>query len=367
MARMRIGIIAPPWFCVPPVGYGGTELVVSYLADGLAERGHEVTLFASGGSRTRAKLASTFETPPSSDLGNALVESRHLVAAYARWREFDILHDHTLLGLIAGGAIPIPVVHTIHGAVTRQVADLYQQIGDAVHFVAISESQRATLPPGVRATVIHNGLRASDFPFNAGHGRYLLFVGRMNAEKGVLEAIEIARRVRMPLVMVCKINERHEQEYWERHVEPTLRGLDVEVRLEPPQDDKMRLFRDAYATLFPISWPEPFGLVMIESMATGTPVIAFRRGAVPEIIRHGETGFIVDSAEDAVGAVPEVRLLDRQQCRRRVLQHFNETLNVVRYEHLYQSILAQQVTAADHHGGRLPPPERDLNFSGSLS
>lgn len=346
MERMRIGLIAPPWFAVPPTGYGGIELVVSYLADGLVERGHDVTLFAAGGSRTTARLECSFAEPPSAKLGNVIVEAEHLVHAYSRWQDFDIIHDHTLVGMIAASSVPTPTVHTIHGPVIPEVAGVYQRAAGNVHLVAISEHQRSTLPGGVDATVIHNGIRPGEFPFSASHGEYLLFVGRINPETGVVQAIEIARRAGMPLVIVCKINEQPEREYWEQCVKPLLGGVDVEVREQPPQEEKLRYYRDAYATLFPIQWPEPFGLVMVESLATGTPVIAFRNGSVPEVIEDGRTGFIVDDVDGAVAALDRVPGIDRRACRDRIELLFSDALNVIRHEDLYRRILGGDTASA---------------------
>lgn len=342
MGPLRIGIIAPPWFSVPPSGYGGVELVVSYLADGLVERGHDVTLFASGGSETAARLCTVYDEPPSAQIGNAVFEARHLAAAYSRWRDFDVIHDHTLTGLATGAALPIPVLHTMHGPVIPEVGELYKQVSPSVQLLAISKSQAATLPDGVDATVIYNGIRPGDFPFSSKPGDYLLFVGRINPDKGVVEAADIARRANMPLVIVCKINEAAERDYWESTVRPCLAGLDVEVREQPPLEEKLRLYRDAYATLFPIQWPEPFGLVMVESMATGTPVIAFPRGAAPEVIKHGETGFLVESVAEAVDVLPKVAELDRRCSRERVELHFSEARNVLLTERSYYDAVASQ-------------------------
>ena len=339
--RLRIAIIAPPWFAVPPTGYGGIELVVSYLADGLVDRGHEVTLFAAGGSRTKARLVETFPEPPSKALGDPVFELRHLMQAYSRWEEFDIIHDHTFAGPAIGACLPVPIVHTLHGPTTERMAPYIADLARrGVHLVAISHHQRSTLPEGVSATVIHNGVDPAAFPFSARHGDYLLFCGRINPEKGPVQAVEIARRAGLPLLMVVKINEPLEEEYWEAEVKPRLRGLEVEVKQQPPTEEKLRAYRDALATLFPIQWPEPFGLVMIESMATGTPVIAFRNGSAPEVIQHGVTGFLCESVEEAAELVPRVRELDRRACRQRVERHFSAALNVLRHEQLYRSILA---------------------------
>lgn len=341
VGTLRIGIVAPPWFAVPPVGYGGVEWVVSYLADGLVERGHDVTLFASGGSRTKARLVTVYDDPPSAALGDGIVEAAHVAHAYALERSFDIIHDHTILGLLAARSCAVPVVHTVHGEVTPLVARVYRELAPALHFVAISNNQAATLPPGCRHTTVYNGIDTSLFPFRAQPGEYLLFVGRMNAEKGILPAIEIARRTGRPLLVLAKVNEAPEKEFFEAMVRPALRGVDAEVRLQVTHEEKARAYGEAYATLFPIGWPEPFGLVMVESMAAGTPVIAFRNGSVPEVVKDGVTGFVCETVEEAVAAVGRVDEIDRGACRRHVEEHFSARVNVEQHERLFLSLAGE--------------------------
>ncbi len=336
MGSLRIGIVAPPWFAVPPVGYGGIEWVVSTLAEGLVERGHHVTLFASGGSQTRGRLVSTYAEPPSAQLGDAFVEAPALLEAYAHWDEFDIIHDHTMLGLIAGANVPVPVAHTVHGQVIPTFYRLYERLAGRVEVVAISRNQASTLPPSCRPTVIYNGTDLERFPFAAdSRGEYLLFVGRMSPEKGILSAIEIARRVAMPLLVLAKVNEQPEREYFEALVKPALRGVEHEVRLQSSHTEKVAAYQNALATLFPIDWPEPFGLVMTESMACGTPVIAFRRGSVPEVIADGRTGFVCDGIEQAAEAAGRTKLLSRADCRAWVEENFSAERNVALHEELF--------------------------------
>ncbi|OAI39105.1 hypothetical protein AYO38_08205 [bacterium SCGC AG-212-C10] len=343
--RLRIGLIAPPFFAVPPTGYGGVELVVSYLADGLVERGHDVTLFASGGSRTKAKLSSVYDVPPSAAIGQSVYDTRHLIEAYKYADAFDIIHDHTVSGLLAGASIATPVVHTIHGPLVGEFAKLYEDIRDRIPLIAISEHQRSTLPRGVPATVIYNGVNVGDIPFSPTAGNYLLFVGRVNPEKGLLHAIEIARASGMHLKMLLKINEEPERLYFREEVEPALHGMDAEVVEQVTFDDKMRYYRDAFATLFPIQWDEPFGLVMIESMATGTPVIAFARGAAPEVVGHGDGGFVCQTVQEAVEWLAQVPTLDRARCRQRVVERFTAEINVRCHEDFYYRILSGPATS----------------------
>ncbi|MCC7363732.1 MAG: glycosyltransferase family 4 protein [Dehalococcoidia bacterium] len=345
---MRIAIVAPPWFAVPPKGYGGIEQVVSYLADGLVDRGHVVTLFASGGSCTRAELAVHFDDPPSASLGDPLMEARHLLLAYSRWDEFDVIHDHTRLGVVAGCSARVPVVHTMHGQVTPEYALYYRAAVEAgIHLVGISERQRSYLPPGVHADVIGNALDLKQHPFRDTPGDYLLFVGRMNPEKGIVQAIEIARRAGMPLRISSKVNEPQEREYFEAMVRPLLEDSPgAEFLGEVSREPLKELFAGAYATLCPVNWEEPFGLVMIESMATGTPVIGFRRGSVPEVVDNGVTGFVVDDVDGALAAVPRIRELDRTAGRQRVRELFSAPVAVAKHEALYERLIATHTARA---------------------
>jgi glycosyltransferase involved in cell wall biosynthesis len=342
---LKIALVAPPWFAVPPNGYGGIERVVGELADGLVDLGHEVTLFASGGSRSRARVRVGFSEPPSAHLGNPVVEMRHLLCVYADMAGFDVIHDHTTLGLMAGAMLAdaITVVHTVHGPVGPELSDMFGALPRSVHLVAISGAQQRALPRGRPSSLIYNGIPVTEFPFSAEHGKYLLFVGRMSPEKGPLEAIEIARRAGVPLRMLAKVNEVPEEQYFESAVQPALASAKVDVEFDVCEAHKREAYRDALATLFPINWNEPFGLVMTESMATGTPVIAFRRGSAPEVIDHGRTGFLCDSVDEAAEAVPRIRELDRAACRERVARYFSSDLNVRKHDQLYRRLAAARV------------------------
>ncbi len=338
---LRIGLIAPPWFAVPPTGYGGVEWVVSNLAEGLVARGHEVTLFASGGSVTDARLVSTYARPPSAQIGDWMVEAPAILDAYERWSEFDIIHDHSLLGLLMAFGVPVPAVHTVHGAMIPAVRPIYERLGGRVHMVAVSHHQRSTFPAELSATVIHNAVDATRYPMGEGDGGYLLFVGRMCPEKGILDAIEIARRSDMRLMVLAKINEAPEEEYFETVVRPALDGLRWDFLEQPPHEVKARAYAEAYATLFPIAWPEPFGLVMVESMAAGTPVIAYRCGAVPEVVVDGVNGFICENVDEAVEAVTRVPEIARAACRQYVVDHFAVEKSVLAHEALYRQLLTR--------------------------
>lgn len=334
---LRIGMVAPPWFTTPPSGYGGIERVVALLTDGLTARGHEVTLFAPGGSRA-AHLCETVAGPMPEYLGSVAVETASTVVAYRDWRHFDLIHDHTIAGLGPGSLLPIPVVHTVHGVCLPEMALLYEASGRSIELVAISSHQQRTLPPSVRSTVIHNAIAIDRVKWSERRGDYLLFVGRASPEKGPLEAVEIARRAGLPLKMLFKVNEPDEQKYFDE-IRPVLDAANVDVHLQASEAEKQDAFAGALGTLFPVNWDEPFGLVMIESMAAGTPVIGFRRGSVPEVIADGVSGFVCSSVDKAVQAVPALADIDRTACREYARARFDAEIAIEAHERLYRSLL----------------------------
>jgi glycosyltransferase involved in cell wall biosynthesis len=341
---VRIALIAPPWFAVPPEGYGGIEWVVALLADGLTDRGHQVTLFAPPGSRTKAKLVSPLgERPPPDAIGNPWYEASHAVSAYQQSSEFDLLHDHTgPVGVSIGALVDCPIVHTLHGPFTPEALMLYSRVARHLWFVAISESQRSMGPPGLNwAGVVYNGIPMDRYPYREDKEDYLLFLGRADEEKAPHLAIEAARRAGRRLVMCVTRKNQREQRYWAERVEPML-GDDVEVHGECAHDQKADLLARAQALLFPIQWPEPFGLVMTEAMACGTPVVAWRNGSVPEVVDDGVTGFIVDSMDGLVQAIGRVGELDPRAVRERVQERFSGEAMVAGYERAYGRVLAEE-------------------------
>jgi glycosyltransferase involved in cell wall biosynthesis len=341
---MRIALIAPPWYPVPPTGYGGIEWVVALLADGLADRGHEVTLFAAPGSRTKARLVSPLgERLPPDAIGNPWYEASHALSAYEESERFDLLHDHTgPVGVTIGALIDRPIVHTLHGPFGPQALMLYSRIARHLWFVAISESQRSMGPADLRwAGVVYNGIPVENYPYREDKEDFLLFLGRADEEKAPDLAVEAARRAGRRLVMcVTRKNER-ERSYWAERVEPLL-GDDVEVHGECTHEQKTDLLARAAALLFPIQWPEPFGLVMTEAMACGTPVVALRNGAVPEVVEDGVTGFVVESMDELVRAIGRVGELDPRAARARVEERFSAAAMVTGYERAYEHVLAAE-------------------------
>jgi glycosyltransferase involved in cell wall biosynthesis len=346
---VRIAEIAPPWTSVPPSSYGGIELVVSQLSDGLASRGHEVTLFASGGSRTLANLVSPLpEPPPLEGLGDVWDDAFHSLQSYLASDGADILHDHSMpLGASLGALVgeEASVVHTVHGPLHDRARRHYRLIHETVHLVAISESQRRLAPELRWAGVVHNGVDLQAYPETEAKDDFLLFVGRTNPDKGPEVAVEVARRAGLRLVMVVKRAEPEERDHWDRSVVPLLND-DVEVLEDVPQETKIDLFGRARATLFPIRWEEPFGLVMIESMACGTPVLAFPRGAAAEVVSPGVSGFLCRDADEMVRLLGRVGEVPPESCRTWVKERFSSEAMVARYEELFRSV------------GRRPPRRR---------
>jgi glycosyltransferase involved in cell wall biosynthesis len=340
---MRIAILSPPWFPVPPTGYGGIEWIVSLLADGLVERGHEVTLFASGDSRTKANLAAVYKHAPSELIGRSVPELRHILAALERADDFDVINDHTgPLGAVLGELVQTPVVHTVHGPLDAEPGEVYESIARVaprVGLISLSLNQRRPKPDLNWVANIPNALDLEHYPCHPHPGEYLLFLGRMNHEKGAHRAIAVAMELGLPLKLAGKMRERREQEYFADFLEPHL-GAGIEYLGEVNHGTKVELLQNARATLFPIEWEEPFGLVMIESMACGTPVVATRHGAVPEVIEDGASGVIVDRWTEIPAALERADALDPLECRRYVEERFAPERMVGDYERAYEAAIA---------------------------
>ena len=350
---LRVAVLAPVWFPVPPTGYGGIEWVVSLLADGLVEAGHDVTLFASGDSQTNAKLSFVFERAPSEWLGHGSHDLRHALACLGRADEFDVVNDHSgTLALALGGLVSTPVVHTAHGPLTGDAGVLYERITALLpraSLVSISMNQRRPKPDLPWIANCPNALDFSVYPVQPHRGDYLLFLGRMSADKGCHRAIAVATELGLPLKIAGKKREPWEHAYFRELVEPHL-GDRVEYLGEVNHGRKVELLQHARATLFPIDWEEPFGLVMIESMACGTPVIATRRGAVPEVIEHGRTGIIVDDYRLMPAALEQADELEPLEIRRYAEERFSPERMVADYLDAYRIAIER------HEGARAGDP-----------
>jgi glycosyltransferase involved in cell wall biosynthesis len=337
--RLRIGVIAPPWVPVPPPVYGGTELVIDHLARGLIAAGHDVDLFTTGDATCPVERHWLHRVAVGTT-GSLIDELGHVQAAYAELAGCDVIHDHTLLGpmwAITNMAAP-PVVTTAHGPFTPELSELYRTVGRDVAVVAISHHQRDTAPEIPVARVIHHGLDMEHWPVGRGDGGYLVFLGRMHPDKGVHRAIRIARAAGKQLRIAAKMWEPAERRYFAEEVEPLL-GSDAVYLGEVGGRDKVDLLAGAEALLNPIRWPEPFGLVMIEALAVGTPVVTFGEGAAPEIVDDGVTGFVCRDEADMVDRLADVCDLDRRDCRRAATSRFSARRMVDDHVALYQELV----------------------------
>jgi glycosyltransferase involved in cell wall biosynthesis len=351
--RLRIAVVSPPMLPVPPATYAGTERVVAALVDELHRRRHLVTLFAPGDSVTEAELVPTVERSLWSRDYHGEV-SAYINLTLARvWEHrarFDVIHSHVeTLGFLFARLCPTPVVTTLHGRLDHSgMPELLEEFRE-IPLVAISESQRRWSPQANWMATVHHGLPLERLPFNDGPGSYLAFVGRITPEKGVADAIELARRTGLPLRVAAKVYDEHEHEHFAEVVQPAIdEGIVTFLgELGPPERDA--LYAGAVATVMLGAWPEPFGLVAIESMATGTPVIARRAGGLTETIEHNVTGFLVDDLTEAQLAVQHVRELTRSVVRQHVIEHFLPARMVDDYEQVYRQL-------AEGRGSVVPLP-----------
>ena len=346
---LRIALISTPMLPVPPPTYAGTERVVAALGDVLIERGHDVTLYAPGDSEIKGgTLVPTIErslwsTEYRGDISAHV--SISLAKAWADHERYDIIHSHIeTMGFLFARYCPTPVVSTLHGRLDQAGApELLDEFRD-IPLVSISDSQRRFSPEANWVATIHHGLPLDSAPFSAEPGDYLAVVGRITPEKGIDEAIELARRTGRKLRMAAKVYDEHEKEHFAEVVEPALEDPDVDLEFLGEVDPKARdpLYAGALATIMLGAWPEPFGLVAIESLATGTPVIARRAGGLTETIEHGVDGFLVDDVIEAELAVQQVAELDRRQIRARALERFSPSRMAEEYEAVYRRVIAER-------------------------
>ena len=347
---MRIAQVAPLHEAVPPKLYGGTERIVSYLTEELVKMGHEVTLFASGDSVTSAKLEPMCERALRLDerIVDPLAPHVRMIGQVSRRaHDFEVIHCHTdYIGLPALAEATAPAVITLHGRLDiPEIWPLYREHA-SVPLVSISESQRTPMPDAPWIATVHHGMPEELFEFRARPDDYLLFLGRIAPEKRPDAAIRIARRAGRRLVMAAKID-RADREYHQSVVAPLLREPGIEFLGEVGDADKRELLSKAAALLFPIDWPEPFGLVMIEALASGTPVVARRRGSVPEVLEDGVTGFLCETEEEMVSAVSRLDALDRSRCRAAYQGRFTAQAMADRYVAVYRAVVgvANETTA----------------------
>lgn len=339
---MKIAMLAPPWIKIPPAGYGGIEWVVYYVTDELVNRGHEVTLFATGDSTTNAELVSTFPQEMPNLIGETMLEVEHAASCMRRADEFDIIQDHTSFSVVAyASLVRTPVVHTLHGPFTPETCHFYRDFKQSAWYVAISDYQRSCCPELQYAGTVYNPLDINGWPFvpAAEKEDYLLAFGRLCADKGFHTAIEVAKRTGMKLVIAGALQPGN-RDYYETVIKPQLDGDQIKYLGETSLSEKWNLFSKARAFLFPIQWPEPFGLVMIEAMATGTPVIAFPEGSVPEVVEDGITGFTVKTVDEMIEAVGKIDEIDAEMCREHVQNKFSVAKCTDRYERVYETVLA---------------------------
>jgi glycosyltransferase involved in cell wall biosynthesis len=355
---VRIALLSPLYEAVPPRHYGGTERVISALADELVARGHHVTLFASGGSRTRAHLVPVVPAPLRTSMSRVELSDvaphlhlQMLADAYRGSDDFDIIHAHTdIWTLPFVHSTDVPTVITLHGRLDQDVVQRVVPLYPDVPLVSISDAQRAPLDrfPMRWVATVPNGLpldRYLDEPRTEQGGDYLAFLGRITPEKRPDLAVEIAKRVGLPLRVAAKIDPLDE-EYWREVIQPLFRREGIEFIGELGEHDKPAFLAGARAMIFPIDWPEPFGLVMIESLAAGTPVVALRRGSVPEILEHGRSGWICDDVDAMVAGVEAIDQLSSAACRRRA-QAFSPGAMADRYERVYDELVARERWAGE--------------------
>ena len=332
---MDIAIIAPPWLPVPAPAYGGTEAVLDELARGYQAAGHNVLMVCHPDSVCPVPKVSVIPAEDAVRMGRASIELENVIAAYELVKDADVVHDHTLAGPIYSERYPdLPVVTTNHGPFSRTMNAVYGAAVPRVGLVAISHSHAASTHLPVDA-VVHHGINVDDYPFGAGDGGYVALLGRMAANKGVHRAIAVAKTAGVRLKIAAKMREPHEHAYFDEFVRPHL-GDDVIYLGEVDADGKREVLASATALLNPISWREPFGMAMLESLACGTPVVGCPQGAAPEIVEHGVTGYLGDSDAELINGLLSLDRLDRKVCRDHARERFSVERMVEGYVEVFE-------------------------------
>jgi len=343
--RRRIAMLAPPWIPIPPPGYGGIEFVVALLSDALVERGHDVELFCAPGSTSKANVRPLLDAPHPESIERSLFEADHVGRAFdafdeaaTRGEPFEIVHNHCgYTPLAMANRLTIPLVHTVHGPFDDGSKPFYGFHGGKGSLVCISQSQARMAPEGANVThVVYNPIDVESWPVGYHKEGYLLWLGRFVPEKGPQRAIQVARESGHPLVLAGTVQPGYER-FFSSEIEPHIDGEVIRFVGEVGGARKQQLFARAFAFLMPIRWPEPFGMVIVEALAAGTPVLAFAQGAAPEIIEHGVNGFLVEDEHEMAAMVPKAAEIDPAECRRTAQERFSPDRVAAGYEEVYSA------------------------------
>jgi len=343
-------MVAPVWIPVPPEGYGGIERMLKLLVDELVDMGQEVTLFAAGPSRTRARQVITFEVAPTEHMGETLYDACHVGQAFREicGGRFDLVHDHSgFIPVAFAGLLPVPLVHTLHGPFEPPVKSFYETFARDAHYVTISLYQQTRCPGLNYAGVVYNAVDLEEHRPLGDKDDYLVYVSRICEDKGAHHAVRIARETGWRLVLAGKIDPGKDREFFRREVEPWVDGKTVIYEGEVPQKRKVELMARARAFLFPIQWEEPFGLVMAEALACGTPVVTTRWGAAPEVIEHGKTGFLAESPDQIPALLERIGEIDPAVCRSEAERRFSPRAMARGYLEVYRRVLGKASSTGD--------------------
>jgi glycosyltransferase involved in cell wall biosynthesis len=341
----RIAMLAPPWIPIPPPGYGGIEFVLQLLCDALVERGHDVELFCAPGSRSRATVRPLLDAPHPDSIERALFEADHTARAFEAIENartaFDFVHDHSgYTALAMADRLSRPLIHTVHGPFDNDTSPYYDRHARKGRLVCISRSQARMAPAGAGSpAVVHNPIDIASWPVGWDKEPWLLWLGRFVPEKGPQRAIAVAREAGRPLVLAGTVQPRYER-FFANEIQPHIDGTTIRFVGEVGGARKRKLFADACAFLMPIRWPEPFGMVMVEALAAGTPVLAFAQGAATEIVEHGVNGFLVKDEHEMAAMVQEAGKLDPAACRGSA-ERFSPDRVAAGYEAVYAETLAK--------------------------